>query len=237
MTPSSLYLQTAISQLPLIAILRGIRPAEVEAVALSLYRQGFRLIEVPLTSPEALRSIAILRDCLPADALFGAGTVTQLRDVFQLRDLQANLVVMPHADLEIVRAAKAADMICIPGVSSVTEAFAALQAGADALKLYPAELISAPVLKAMRTVLSTTPYLFPVGGIAQDNMGAYVQAGASGFGLGNSLYSAGMTVEEVESRAAGLIQAWHSACHIVGKKVTVASMDMPKSEHFYGIEI
>lgn len=237
MKSTSLHLQTAVKHLPLIAILRGIRPAEVEAVALGLYRQGFRLIEVPLTSPEALQSIAILRDCLPADALFGAGTVTQLRDVFHLRDLQANLVVMPHADLEIVRAAKAANMICIPGVSSVTEAFAALQAGADALKLYPAELISAPVLKAMRTVLSATPYLFPVGGIGMDNMDAYLQAGASGFGLGGSLYSAGMTLAEVESRAAGLIQAWHSACHTVGKKVPTSNADMPKSEHFFEIEI
>ncbi|MBC3872510.1 2-dehydro-3-deoxy-6-phosphogalactonate aldolase [Undibacterium flavidum] len=237
MRSTSLHLQTAVKHLPLIAILRGIRPAEVESVALSLYRQGFRLIEVPLTSPEALRSIAILRDCLPADALFGAGTVTQLRDVFHLRDLQANLVVMPHVDLEIVRAAKAADMICIPGVSSVTEAFAALQAGADALKLYPAELISAPVLKAMRTVLSSTPYLFPVGGIGLDNMDAYLQAGASGFGLGGSLYSAGMSLVEVENRAAGLIQAWHSACQTVGKKVPISNADMPKSEHFFEIEI
>ncbi|MFZ6819396.1 2-dehydro-3-deoxy-6-phosphogalactonate aldolase [Undibacterium sp. Ji22W] len=237
MTPSSFYLKTAISQLPLIAILRGIRPAEVESVALSLYRQGFRLIEVPLASPEALRSIAILRDCLPADALFGAGTVTQLSDVFHLRDLQANLVVMPHADVRLVRAIKAADMICIPGVSSVTEAFAALQAGADALKLYPAELISASVLKAMRTVLSARPYLFPVGGIAPDNMCAYWRAGASGFGLGGSLYSAGMTVTEVERRAEGLIQAWHSACDAVGERVEVASNDMPESAHYYGVEI
>lgn len=233
----SLHLQTALHHLPLIAILRGIRPAEVEHIALSLYRQGFRLIEVPLNSPDALRSIEILRDCLPADALFGAGTVTQLSEVFELHQRQANLVVMPHADLSIVRAAKAAKMICIPGISSVTEAFAALQAGADALKLYPAELITAPVLKAMRTVLSATPSLFPVGGIGADNMVAYLKAGASGFGLGNSLYRPGMSVSELEARAQELIQAWQQARASAGFVRPEPVIEVPKSDYFAGVEI
>lgn len=216
-SPMSTF-DNALRHLPLIAILRGIRPTEVEPVAQTLYEQGFRLVEIPLSSPDAYASIDILGRCLPADALFGAGTVTQLSEVFRLRELQASLVVMPHADTALIQASKAAGMTCVPGVSSVTEAFAALNAGADALKLYPAELITAPVVKAMRTVLSGTPRLFPVGGIDQHNMTAYLQAGASGFGLGSRLYTADMSIAELEARARSLVRAWHDSCHQIENK-------------------
>jgi 2-dehydro-3-deoxyphosphogalactonate aldolase len=208
---SSLSLLEAMQSLPLIAILRGIHPQEVRDAALSLYAAGFRIIEIPLNSPSAFTSLEILRDCLPSDALHGAGTVLRLEEVFRLHALGAKLVVMPHADREIIQAAKAAGMICIPGVSSLTEAFAALSAGADGLKLYPAELISSPVLKSMRAVLPSQAAVFPVGGIDGSNMSQYLQAGASGFGIGGSLYRPGMPLPELALRAQALIQAYRNA--------------------------
>ncbi len=136
--------------LPLIAILRGIKPIESEAVAAALHAAGFRLIEIPLNSPDPFDSIARVRRALPSDALVGAGTVLRTDDVERLRAAGGELIVMPHADQAVIRAAKAAGLVCVPGVATPTEAFAALDAGADALKLFPAELISPPVLKAMR---------------------------------------------------------------------------------------
>lgn len=193
---------------PLVAILRGLRPDEAVAMGRALYAAGFRLIEVPLNSPEPFRSIAAIRQDLPADALVGAGTVLGVDQVAELKTCGGELCVMPHADVAVIRAAKAAGLWCVPGVATPTEAFAALAAGADALKLFPAELITPHVLKAMRAVLPKSVRLLPVGGITPDNMLPFVRAGAQGFGLGSALYSPGLTVEEVSARAAAFVNAW-----------------------------
>ncbi|PWC80183.1 2-dehydro-3-deoxy-6-phosphogalactonate aldolase [Azospirillum sp. TSH100] len=199
---------SAFAALPLVAILRGLTPVEAEPAGRALYDAGFRLIEVPLNSPDPFDSIAAIRDALPKDALVGAGTVLALDQVDQLADIGADLVVMPHADTAIIRAAKSRSMICVPGVATATEAFAALAAGADALKLFPAEQIAPPIVKALRAVVPYSVRLLPVGGITPDNMRPYRAAGAAGFGLGSALYSPGLPVAELATRATRFVQAW-----------------------------
>lgn len=198
----------ASAQLPLVAILRGLTPAEAVPIAQALYGAGFRLIEVPLNSPEPLRSIAAIRAALADDALVGAGTVLSVQAVAQVRAAGGELIVMPHADTAVIRAAKASGAICVPGVATPTEAFAALDAGADALKLFPAELITPAALKAMRAVLPATTALYPVGGITPEGMAAYRTAGAAGFGLGSALYVPGRAAHDVAQRARAFRDAW-----------------------------
>lgn len=200
--------EAALTQLPLVAILRGLPPAQAEAVAQTLYQAGFRLIEVPLNSPDPFSSIARIRDCLPADALVGAGTVLAVADVDRLADLGADLVVMPHADGAVISASKRRAMISLPGVATPSEAFAALHAGADALKLFPAELVTPAVIKAMRAVLPKTTRLFPVGGITPDTMSLFRVVGASGFGLGSALYSPGISLAQLSRQAACFVAEW-----------------------------
>ncbi|WP_335947239.1 2-dehydro-3-deoxy-6-phosphogalactonate aldolase [Salipiger bermudensis] len=201
-------LEAACVALPLVAILRGLRPEEAVEIAQALFDAGFRLIEIPLNSPEPFDSIAAVRKALPAEALVGAGTVTTQADVARLDAIGADLVVMPHADTEVIAAAKAAGMICIPGIATPTEAYAALNAGADALKVFPAELVGPAAVKAIRTILPAGTRLFPVGGIAPDTMGPFRSAGVAGFGLGSALYSPGDTVETVSDKAARFVSAW-----------------------------
>lgn len=199
----------AMKALPLVAILRGVRPEEVEAIGAALYAAGFRLIEVPLNSPEPLASIETLSCSLPADAVVGAGTVLTPEAAQQVKDAGGQLIVMPHCDPALIRAAKALDLIALPGVATPSEAFAALAAGADALKLFPAEMLPPPVVKALRAVLPPTVALLPVGGIAPQGMTAYRAAGANGFGLGSALYAPGYTAEQVAERAQAFARAWH----------------------------
>lgn len=201
-------LESALQQLPLVAILRGIKPDEVEAVADALYAEGFRVIEVPLNSPQALDSIGRLARRMPEDALIGAGTVLSADAVRDVQIAGGRVIVMPHADVAVIRVAKARGLACIPGAATPTEAFAALQAGADAVKLFPAELITPPVVKAMRAVLPRELRLLPVGGVTPETMAVYRQAGAAGFGLGSALYAPGMAAAEVGQRARAFVQAW-----------------------------
>ena len=203
-------LDQALQQLPLVAILRGVRPDEVEAIADALYTEGFRVIEVPLNSPQALDSIARLARRMPDDALIGAGTVLSADAVRDVQIAGGRLIVMPHADVAVIRVAKARGMACVPGAATPTEAFAALQAGADALKLFPAELVTPPALKAMRAVLPRELRLLPVGGITPETMGPYKKAGAAGFGLGSALYSPGQTADDVAPQARAFVQAWRA---------------------------
>ena len=200
----------AFAHLPLVAILRGVKPSEVEPIALALYAEGFRLIEVPMNSPDALVSIAKLAACLPADALLGAGTVLSVEVVTQVREAGGRLIVMPHADVAVIRAAKQLGLVCVPGAATPTEAFAAAHAGADALKLFPAELVTPTVLKAMRAVLPPALRLLPVGGITPDSMAVYRKAGAAGFGLGSALYAPGMSAADVAQRARDFVKAWNT---------------------------
>lgn len=204
--------EAALQHLPLVAILRGLTPAEAEPVAHTLYQAGFRLIEVPLNSPEPMDSIARIRQCLPDDALVGAGTVLSVADVVYLHGIGADLVVMPHADTAVISAAKTHGLICLPGVVTPTEAFAALKAGADALKLFPAELVSPTIIKAMRAVLPKATRLFPVGGITPDNMSPYLAAGVGGFGLGSALYSPGVSLDQLARQAQCFVAAWKTQC-------------------------
>jgi 2-dehydro-3-deoxyphosphogalactonate aldolase len=212
MTDASLSarLDAAFTTLPLVAILRGLTPAEAEATARTLYDRGFRLIEVPLNSPQPFDSIAAIRKLLPSDALVGAGTVMTVEQVSQLAGLGAELVVMPHADTEIISAAKAQGMVSLPGVTTPTEAFLALKAGADALKLFPAELIGPRVVKAMRAVLPPDVRLLPVGGITPGTMKPYLEAGVAGFGLGSALYTPGMPLEQIAEHADQFVAAWRT---------------------------
>ena len=203
-------LNAALQALPLVAILRGINPEEVEAVADALHAEGFRVIEVPLNSPNALDSIGRLARRMPADTVVGAGTVLSTQAVADVQAVGGKLIVMPHADVAVIREAKARGLFCVPGAATPTEAFAAVAAGADAVKLFPAELVTPTVMKAMRAVLPRELRLLPVGGIAPDTMAVYVKAGAAGFGLGSALYSPGLSAAEVGQRARAFVQAWRA---------------------------
>ena len=201
----------ACTTLPLVAILRGIKPEEAVDISLSLYEQGFRLIEIPLNSPAPFDSIGAVRQALPRDALVGAGTVLSVENVLRLKECGGELTVMPHADTAVIRAAKDAGLICIPGIATPTEAFSALGAGADALKIFPAELVTPSVLKAIRVVLPQAARLLPVGGITPETMKTYLDAGATGFGLGSALYRPGLNREQVSARARSFVSAWRGA--------------------------
>lgn len=197
--------------LPLIAILRGIKPEEAVDVGRALSGAGFRLLEVPLNSPRPLESIRHLAGALGAEHLVGAGTVMTSQQVTQVADAGGRLIVMPHADTAVIRAAKAAGMICTPGVATPTEALAALDAGADGLKLFPAGQVGPEGLKAWRAVLPVDVPILPVGGVTADNMTPWVAAGARGFGIGSSLYKPGTPVDDIARRGRTFAQAWAKA--------------------------
>jgi len=201
-------LKDALKHCGLIAILRGIRPDEVEAVGKVLYDAGFRVIEVPLNSPEPFESIRVLRNILPADCMVGAGTVLSPAQVLQVKDAGGELIVMPHSAPDIIRAATAAGLASAPGVATVTEAFAALAAGADILKMFPAEQLGPAVVKAWRAVIPTSVMLVPVGGITPASLAEFTAAGASAFGLGSALYKPSMTAEQVKKNAEAFVSAW-----------------------------
>lgn len=197
----------ALAHCPLIAILRGITPAEALPVADALYDAGFRVIEVPLNSPEPLRSIELIARHLGKRALVGAGTVMTAADVEGVEAAGGRLVVMPHFDAAVVAAARRRGLVAAPGVATPTEAFAAIAAGADALKLFPAEMITPTVVKAMRAVLPKDVLLIPVGSISAANIPTYRAAGADAFGIGSTLYSPGKAAALVAQDAVKLIAA------------------------------
>ena len=197
-----------LDRLPLIAILRGITPEDVVAVGDVLAEAGFAIIEVPLNSPRPLESIERLHAKFGQELLIGAGTVMSPAQVKDIAAAGGRLIVMPHGDAEVVHAAKAAGLACIPGIATPTEGFAALANGADALKLFPAELLNPTVLKSMRTVFPGATRFFPVGGITPDAMASYVAAGAAGFGLGGALYRRGDAPARVASNARDFVAAW-----------------------------
>lgn len=195
-----MHLHAYLDKFPLIGILRGVRPEEVLAIAEPVFEAGFQILEVPLNSPRPIESIERLAQQFP-DRIVGGGTVMSPDDVKDIAAAGGRLIFMPHSDPAVIHQAKRSEMLCIPGVATPTEAFAALANGADALKLYPAEQITPTVVKAWRAVMPAEYRLLPVGGITPDNMEAYLQAGANGFGLGSALYKAGMSADEVASNA------------------------------------
>ncbi|MFS2160282.1 2-dehydro-3-deoxy-6-phosphogalactonate aldolase [Pseudomonas sp. Pseusp122] len=202
-------LKQALTQNGLVAILRGLRPQEAEAIGTVLYEAGIRVIEVPLNSPQPYDSIRLLRSLLPADCLIGAGTVLTPAQVSQVKDAGGQVIVMPHSDPTVLRAAKAAGLFLSPGVATPTEAFAALAEGADVLKMFPAEQMGPAVVKAWLAVLPAGTVLLPVGGITPDNMAAFISAGVKGFGLGSGLFKPGMSAADVAESAKAYVAAWN----------------------------
>lgn len=195
----------------LIAILRGIEPREAVAVADLLLQQGFTTLEVPLNSPEPLESIRLIAGRFGDRALVGAGTVLDAAAARAVAEACGRLVVMPHGDPAVIRAARAAGCLCVPGVATVTEAFAALAAGANALKMFPAEQLAPPVVKAWRAVLAPGCGLYPVGGITPASIAPYLDAGATGFGIGSALYKPGKPLDDIARDAAAFVAAWQRA--------------------------
>ncbi|MCP5157640.1 MAG: 2-dehydro-3-deoxy-6-phosphogalactonate aldolase [Ectothiorhodospiraceae bacterium] len=201
-------LDRRLTRLGLVAILRGVEPDEVVAIGQALLDAGFEVIEVPLNSPRPLDSIRRLADAFAERAIIGAGTVLDAGAPARIRDAGGTLVVMPHGDGAVVRAAKDCGLHCVPGVATPTEAFAALAAGADGLKMFPAEALPPVVVKAWRAVLPRDVALLPVGGITPASIAPYRAAGASGFGLGSALYRPGMDATAVAERATAFAAAW-----------------------------
>jgi 2-dehydro-3-deoxyphosphogalactonate aldolase len=195
--------------LPFCAVLRGITPQEIPAVADALVGEGFRILEVPLNSPQPFESIRLLAQRCK-DALVGAGTVLRVEDVVRVREAGGNVVVMPHADLAVVREAKRLGLVCMPGVATPTEAFGALDAGADALKMFPAEALPPAALRAWRAVLPRGTIVFAVGGMKPDTLAPYWAAGADGFGTGSNLYAPGAAAAEVRKAAAAYAAAFRA---------------------------
>ena len=202
----------AMDAFPLVAILRGVRPEEVEAIGDALVDGGFRLIEVPLNSPEPFESIERLAKRFSGGSvLVGAGTVLDASQVAGVEDVGGQLIISPNFDAEVVAEAARRRLVSIPGIATPSEAFAAVKAGASALKLFPAEGASPTVLKAMRAVLPKDLRVLPVGGIDPDKCEPWLRAGASGFGLGSALYKPGMSASDVRSRADAFREALQAA--------------------------
>lgn len=200
-----------LSQTPLIAILRGVRPAEAVDIAQALLDGGFLCVEVPLNSPEPFRSIALIRERFDGRLVSGAGTVLSPGDVAQAHAAGAQIIVSPNADRAVIAATKAAGMISLPAFFTPTEAFAALAAGADALKLFPAEASQPRTLKAIRAVLPPSTPVFPVGGVDPGSIKAWRDAGAGGFGVGSALYRPGATPSQVRTQAEAFVAAYRAS--------------------------
>lgn len=195
----------------LIAILRGVRPDEVAEIGEAVLAGGIDVLEVPLNSPDPLASIARLREQLGSRALVGAGTVLSVADVRDCHAAGAQLIVSPNCDPEVIAETVRLGMASYPGVATVTEAFAAIKAGAQHLKLFPASTLGVGSLKAWREVLPKGIALIPVGGVDADNLAAWAAAGADGAGFGGALYKAGRSAAEVGERARQLAATWQSA--------------------------
>jgi 2-dehydro-3-deoxyphosphogalactonate aldolase len=196
---------------PLIAIVRSIRPEEAEAIGAALIDAGIRIIEVPLNSPDPFDSIARLARRFGGQATIGAGTVLDPADVARVADAGGAIIVSPDANTEVIARAVASGLVSAPGYFTPTEGFAALRAGAHVLKLFPAEAAGPAVLKAQRAVLPKGVPILMVGGITPENMAAYLEAGATGFGLGSGLYSPGRGAAEVAERARRYVDALRRA--------------------------
>jgi len=195
---------------PLVAILRGLTPAEAVDVGNVLYKAGFRALEVPLNRPGALDCIvAMVAQNLP-DTLIGGGTMLSVEHVDTVYEAGGRLLVSPNCNPAVIRRAADLGMYCAPGVATPTEAFAALDAGAHALKLFPADMVGHAGLKAFNSVIPAGTPMWPVGGITPDTMEGWVRAGATGFGIGGQLFTPGVTLDELAQRAAAFVSRWRT---------------------------
>jgi 2-dehydro-3-deoxyphosphogalactonate aldolase len=199
---------TQIQRMPLIAILRGLAPANAAQIAGALVENGFCALEVPLNRPGALECIEILSSSLPPNILIGGGTMLTVADVNAVYAAGGRLMVAPNCDVRVIERAASLGMLAAPGVATPSEAFAALQAGAHALKLFPAEMVGPGGLRALQSVLPGGTALWPVGGITPGSMATWVAAGATGFGIGSNLYTPGKDVADVAAMAVQFVEAW-----------------------------
>ena len=197
----------AFLQMPIIAILRGVRPSEAVAIAEAVLESGIRVIEIPLNSPDPLTSIRHVAKELAGRAVVGAGTVLSEAEVDRVADTGGRLIVSPNTDPQVIRKTKARGLMSAPGVMTPSEAFAALSAGADVLKMFPGEFFSLPVIRSMAAVLPKTSVLVLVGGVTPDMIEAYCGSPVAGFGVGSSIYKPGMTAADVKVSAAGFADA------------------------------
>ena len=198
------------AKLPLIAILRGLTPSEAVPVGAALQSAGFGLWEVPLNSPEPLQSIAAMREAYP-DVLVGAGTVLTPQQVRDVHAAGGQLIISPNCNPAVIDETVKLGLISLPGVFTPTEAFMALEHGAHGLKIFPAELASPAVVKALLAVLPKGSNIYPVGGIAPDNMAPWLQAGAAGFGIGSALFKPGKTAAQVRVDALAFAENFQAA--------------------------
>lgn len=224
MNPRQKFLH-ALEHLPLVAILRGLQPAQALSVGAALVASGWSLIEVPLNSPAPLDSIAALVAACP-EALVGAGTVLSVTDVRNVHATGAGLVVSPNFNAAVVHEAARLGLVCLPGVMTASEAFAALEAGATGLKMFPAEMITPAIVRALRAVLPASTVVLPVGGIGLGNMQPYFAAGADGFGIGSALYRPGMAAAEVAANATAFAAACREARQAAGAPKPVITGEM-----------
>lgn len=197
--------------LPVIAILRGVTPAEAPAIAAALIRAGITTIEVPMNSPNPLDSIAAMVAVAGAGATIGAGTVLTPKDVDAVADAGGQLIVSPNVNADVITRTKARGLQSWPGIFTPTEAFAALDAGADGLKLFPGTMAGPAGLSALRAVLPAGTQVYAVGGAGADNFGDWIAASADGFGIGSALYKPGLSVEDVYTRATTIVAAYKAA--------------------------
>lgn len=198
----------SLDALPLIAILRGLKPDEAVEVGEAIVAAGFRCLEVPLNSPEPLDSIRRLRQALDGRALVGAGTVLSVAAARAVAEAGGQLVISPNTNVEVIAETKTLGLLSLPGFFTPSEAFAALDSGADALKLFPAEIAGPKGLKAVRAVLPAETRIYPVGGVDPDSMSAWRSAGASGFGIGSAVFKPGQSAEQVGRQAATFVAHW-----------------------------
>jgi 2-dehydro-3-deoxyphosphogalactonate aldolase len=198
-------LTDVINTMPLIAVLRHIKPEEANGIGQALVDSGFTCLEVPMNSPNPCDSIAKLAEAFGDQALVGAGTVIQVEDVQKIKDAGGEIIIMPHSDVRVIEESKRLGLCCVPGISTPTEAYAAIHAGADALKLFPAIGNPPSVVKAIRAILPKDMPLIPTGGVVPDMMEDYLKAGANGFGLGGALYKPGDTPEIVTEKAKAFV--------------------------------
>jgi 2-dehydro-3-deoxyphosphogalactonate aldolase len=205
-TTHPLLVQTR--RMPLVAILRGLDPAQAAAIGTTLVESGFCALEVPLNRPGALKCIEILTQTLSTDVLVGGGTMLTVADVNDVHAAGGRLMVSPNCDPRVIERAVSLGMLATPGVATPSEAFTALQAGAHALKLFPSDMVGTGGLKALKSVLPTGTELWPVGGITPESMAVWVAAGATGFGIGSQLFNGNNSVAEVARNAAQFVGAW-----------------------------